>query len=544
MAEYEAALRGIPEPSPDDRNNHSRPGVISRRGLLQGLCAGAALLPAATALAGCSGSTQSKQGLGQAKARRGGTLTAALTGGGSTDTISPYDPESTVDAARMYQLYSLLVTLDNNANVVLQLAEEITPNANATEWTIRVRSGVTFHDGKDLTAADVLYTFQQNVNPKSPQPGAPLLAPLDLQAAKMLDKYTLRVPMLTPYSTFDQALTAQYFFVAPTNFDPQHPVGTGPFMYKSFTPGQQSVFVRNPNYWVSGLPYLDEVVINDFADETSQVSALLSGQANVVNALSSASMSAVTSGGGNLLVSESGGWTPFTMRVDQAPFSDVRVRQALRLIVARPEMKSLLFGTLGIVGNDLYSIWDPDYNSSLPQRVQDIPQAKSLLRAAGQSDLHVGLVTAPIAAGAVDAAQILQQQAKAAGVTIDLQVKTDTAFYGPNYLKWTFAQDWWSYAPYFIQVAAGSCASAPYNECHFRSPQFNLLYQEALKTVDPVKRRDIAYQMQEIEYTEGGYIIPYFFPTIDAYETKVHGLHGSKAGESLGNYDFTHAWMS
>src|SRR6202042_1681333 len=105
---------------------------------------------------------------GAGTVRRGGTLTAGLTGGGASDSISPFNPESTVDAARMYQLYDLLVTLDNDANVQLQLASEVAPNADATVWTLRVRKGVTFHNGKELGAEDVLYTFQQVVNPKSP----------------------------------------------------------------------------------------------------------------------------------------------------------------------------------------------------------------------------------------------------------------------------------------------------------------------------------------------------------------------------------------
>jgi peptide/nickel transport system substrate-binding protein len=549
----DAESNSVDASSPSE--NNPKPQIHTRREALQGLVLGAGFIGVGGLLPKRAGRLISSRASGAfvadrldatvKKPRRGGTLTAGLTGGGATDSISPYNPQSTVDAARMYQLYNLLVTLDNDANVQLQLASEVSSNADATVWTIRVKQGVTFHNGKELGADDVLYTFQQNVNPKSPQPGAPLLAPLDLGSAKLLDKYTVQIPMLSPYSTFDEALTAQYFFIAPTDYDPSHPVGTGPFMYRSFTPGQQSVFDRNPSYWQEGLPYVDKVVITDYSDETSQVNALLSGQADVINSLSSASVAPVRNGGQHVLITDSGGWIPFTMRVDQAPFNDVRVRQAMRWMVDRPQMLELLYGNHeGNLGKDLYSLWDPDYDHALPQREQDIGRAKSLLKAAGHENLNLTLVTAPIAAGAVNAAQILKQQAMSAGVTINVQQVTATEFYGPKYLNWTFAQDWWSYAPYFIQVAAGSYKTAPYNECHFDNPTYNTLYETALRTTNSEKKREIAYEMQQLEYDSGGYIIPFFFPTLDAYRANVKGVSGAKTGESLGNYDFQSMWLS
>ena len=103
------------------------------------------------------------------------------------------------------------------------------------------------------------------------------------------------------------------------------------------------------------------------------------------------------------MASESGAWVPFTMRVDQAPFSDVRVRQALRLIVDRQQMIDQALSGFGVLGNDLYAPFDPAYAKDLPQREQDIDQAKSLLKQAGQEGLEVELFTGDdIGAGAVE----------------------------------------------------------------------------------------------------------------------------------------------
>ena len=162
-------------------------------------------------------------------------------------------------------------------------------------------------------------------------------------------------PFRTPFSTLVETLSVDYYFVVPVGFDPSRPVGTGPFKYESFTPGQQSVFVRNENYWQSGLPYVDRLIMTDYASETSQINALLSGVEDVVDLLSATSISAVTSGGAHVSIEDGGGMTPFTMRVDKPPFTDPRVREAFRLIPNRAEMIRLVFEGRGHIGNDVFS---------------------------------------------------------------------------------------------------------------------------------------------------------------------------------------------
>jgi peptide/nickel transport system substrate-binding protein len=310
----------------------------------------------------------------------------------------------------------------------------------------------------------------------------------------------------------DQALSGFFFFffyyyIVPVGYDPKNPVGTGPFKYKSFVPGSESTCVRNENYWQSGLPYLDEVIATDYSDETSQVNAMQGGQADVADLLTYASIHTLQASGHNTLVSPSGTWTPFTMRVDVAPLNDARVRQALRLVVNRPQMRDLVFGNNGLLGNDLFGIWDPSYNHAIPQRHQDIGQAKSLLKSAGHESLQIQLVTADVASGTVQAATVFAQQAAAAGITVNLRQVTVTDFYGKNYLQWAFAQDYWSYAPYLVQVGNATLPSSPYNECHFDDPNYNALYAQAIRTVDDTKRTQIVHEMQEIDYSTGGYII-------------------------------------
>ena len=126
----------------------------------------------------------------------------------------------------------------------------------------------------------------------------------------------------------------------------------------------QSVFTAYKDYWQPGLPYVDKVVVIDVANETAQVDGLLSGQFDLVNTLSASSIKTIQDSGNKVLISKGGGWTPFTMRVDVAPFSDVRVRQAFRNVVGRTQMMEAVFAGLGTLGNDLFAIWDPAYNHS------------------------------------------------------------------------------------------------------------------------------------------------------------------------------------
>jgi peptide/nickel transport system substrate-binding protein len=229
--------------------------------------------------------------------------------------------------------------------------------------------------------------------------------------------------------------------------------------------------------------------------------------------------------GASPLVSETGAWVPFTMRVDVAPFSDVRVRQAMRLIVDRQQMIDQALNGFGFLGNDMYSPFDPAFAKDLPQREQDIDQAKSLLAAAGQTDLTVELVTSTaVGAGGVESANLFVDQARKAGVTVRLTKADPNVFYGDQYLSWPFAQDFWNTRNYLPQVAACALESSPYNETHFNDPTFVQLIESAKREADPTRRTQLLQDAQKIEYDTGGYIIWGFKRQLDAYSNLVQGL--------------------
>jgi peptide/nickel transport system substrate-binding protein len=489
-------------------------------------------------LAACGGSSSSPTTSAQTSVpasslKSGGNLRIGATGGGAKDTIDPNLATADTDIVRVSSLYEPLAQPSPDFKTVeMVLAESIQPvKGNAGLWDIRLKPGIEFHNGKTVSADDVIFSINRIVNPKSPGVGAASIGYIDLGGMKKLDTRTVRVPLKIKNSGFVDDLGQYFNVILPVGYDPHNPVGTAAFKYQSFTPGQQSVFTKFPHYWQTGMPKVDTLTITDFTDDTARVNALLGGQIDLADTLPTSVLGEIQGNSSYKLINNpSGSWQPFTMRVDQAPFNDVRVRQAFRLIVNRPQMLEQVLSGSGSVANDIYGRYDPAYNSSLPQRTQNIQQAQSLLKAAGHSGLSVQLVTAPVFQGIPQAAQVFAQQAKSAGVNVSLRQVDSGTFYGPNYLKWTFAQDFWGPRRYLSQVAQGSLPNSPFNETHWAtgtdatSKQFLSLISQARAELDDTKRTALIHEAQTLEYNEGGYIIPYFSNYIGAYSSKIAGF--------------------
>jgi peptide/nickel transport system substrate-binding protein len=469
----------------------------------------------------------------------GGILIHGATGGGSKDTLDPHAPVTNPDIARVSNLYEPLLFWNSNYELEPALAESIEGSADAATWTIKMRPGVTFHNGKTVTAEDAWFSIQRFANPEAPlSAGGQLSQIIDFDATKVVDETTLELVLNTPYAILDSLLAEYTAGIIPTDFDLANPVGTGAFAYKSFEPGKSSTFTKYADYW--GDPaFVDELQIQDFADDSAKVNALSAGQIQTVDNLPYNLIDTIKGTGGGALVSETGAWVPFTMRVDQAPFSDVKVRQAMRLIVDRQQMIDQTLSGYGSLGNDMYAPFDVAYASDLPQREQNIDEAKSLLKSAGQEGLQVELFTGDdIGSVAPAAANLFAEQAKAAGV--DVKVTKKTPFYDDQYLQYTFAQDFWNTRNYIPQAVVGTFPpdqGGTYNETHWDNQEHRDLVNAAAKELDETKRAELLHDAQEIEYNEGGLIIWGFRQQVDGYAANVKGLEPSKY-LPLGSYKF------
>jgi peptide/nickel transport system substrate-binding protein len=531
----------------DDHSTTSAPGTgaeFRRREFLRLGAFGTLAVGSAGLLAACGNSAPSTSVSSlSGKPKKGGTLQFALGSGGSSDLMNPLKPGLPPDYARIPQVFEPLAIWDSNLQPVPLLAESIEPNTDGSVWTVRLRQGITFHNGKPLTADDVIYTFQQIMNPQDPGYGALAMQLVDVKNLKKVDTYTVQFPCQQPFSMFLKTLPVYEYYIVPVGWKPGQTIGTGPFVLDSFVPGQASVMSRNPHYWQDGLPYVDKVVMTDYVEESSRVNALISGQVNAIDQLSAPSIAQLKNAGMQLNISDGGGFCPFTMRVDLAPFNNPDVREALKLCVDRPQIRTAVYGGYGAIGNDIFAYWDPDYDHSLPQRQQDIDQAKFLLKKAGQESLTLTLVVAPQAQGWLEEAELFQQQAAQANVKLNLDQVTATSF-NNSYTKWPFANSFWYSNPYLNEVALATLGSgSPFNETHFNDPKYQSLYNQAIATLNESLQRQLIHEMQAIDYASSGYIIPAFLPVIDGLSPKVHGDGPSRSGTSFNNWDLRRFWI-
>jgi peptide/nickel transport system substrate-binding protein len=517
--------------------------VPSRRGLVMG----AGGVVAASTLAACgSGSAPAPSGGGTSAAagtpKKGGNFRLGVTGGGSKDMMDGQNIVTKPDQARLVTAFETLLEFDDEYKLqTTGLAESVEAD-NPKQYTIKLRDGITFQNGKPLTADDVIYSLQRIGTQKNGLTGFAATATMDIKGLKKIDKLTVQLPLLSPDSTIPQTLASYTFGMVPVGYeafkgDVSTQVGTGAYKLKSFTPGQESVHERYDGYWRDS--YFDTVTITDFSDSTAQINALKGGNIDAMTDLPANQVNAVKSSGVEALISQTGGWIPITMAIDMAPFDDPKVRQAMRLIVNRQQILDQLGSGYGQIANDLYSPFDEGYDKDLPQREQDIDQAKSLLKSAGKEGLTVDLHTTNGAAGMVELASVFASQAKAAGVNIT--VKNDPNYYGDSYLKLAFAVDFWGTRGYLNQVQQGSLPTSPYNETHWppksgEGSNFGDLYKQALAETDSQKRIEIEHEMQKAEYDVGGYIIPYFNSLIDGHSSKVQGLKPSKGTLNLAGF--------
>ena len=515
-------------------------GRLSRRDLLRrGALVGISLPVLGAVISACGSSTSSPSTSGTGAA--GATIKVGIVV--PTGAINPVTVADQGGLDMLAQTGEYLTFSDQTLTLKPALATSWTPNSTADVWTFKIRQGVKFHNGSPLTADDVVYSYKtiglgSTANALSAFKG--VLTPAGVQK---VDSSTVAFHLEAPNGNFPYLTSSDNYnmIIIPNNYDPAKWqstfVGTGPFVLKSYTPTVGASFTRNEQYWgTKALPA--ETQFTFYKNQTPAIPALTSGSIDVLGQFSVTGGEQLLTGGFTVTKLKSSAHRELSMRNDQAPFTDPRVRQAIALTLARPDIIKALFKGYADLGNDSpFAPVFPSTDTSIAQRAQDIAKAKSLLSAAGHPN---GFTTSLITEDFLEIpqfAQIVVQSAKAIGVTINLKVESSAAYYG----KATFGNSDWldatmSLVDYGHRSVPNVFLTAPlqgsgtWNAAHFKNSQYDKLSAQYIGTSDLTTQRTIAGQMQTLLLNETPIIYAYFYNYLSAWANTVHGPYPTAIG--------------
>jgi peptide/nickel transport system substrate-binding protein len=434
------------------------------------------------------------------------------------------------------------------------LATSWSANSTATVWTFKIRKGVKFSNGAPLTADDVVYTYKLQTGTADSNAQSAFGGVLKPAGVVKVDDYTVAFHLDAPNGNFPYLTSSDNYnmIILPNGYDPAKWqgtfIGTGPFTLGSYTPKVGAEFVRNESYWgAKALPSTTEFTFYD--TQTPGVLALTGGTIDILGQFAVSGGEQLLSGSYNVIKLKSSAHRELSMRCDQSPFTDPRVRQAVALSLDRPAIVKALFQGYADVGNDSpFAPVFPSTDTSIPQRAQNLAKAKALLAAAGHAS---GFSTQLITENFVEIpqfAQIVAQEAKAIGVDIGLKVESSSAYYG----KATFGNSDWLDATMSLvdyghrsvpnvfltaplQTTSAKAQTGPWNAAHFANAQYDKLSAEYIAAVDLSTQKSLAGQIETLLLAETPIIYGYFYNYLTATAQGVTGAYPTAIGHIFVN---------
>lgn len=505
-------------------------GEIDRRTFIQ---RATALGVSLVGLAALSAANSAKA----ATPKAGGNLRMGLAGASTTDTLTPGTIEDDGMRHISWAFRNNLTEIDNAGALIGELAESFEPSADAKTWTFKLRSGVTFHNGKSLDSGDVVASMNIHRGANTKSAAKDLLKQVEEIEADGSGSVVFR--LAGGNADWPIILTDQNLPILPAKdgqIDPQDRTGTGCYILDKFDPGVRAIFRKNPNSWKSGRGHFDSVEMNMISDATARSNGLLTGEIDVINRADLKTAGLLKKRQNLQLFSITGTQIyTFPMHCDVAPFNDVNVRLALKYAVNRQELVDKILYGYGKVANDQPIAPSNRYFASdLPQRTYDPEKARYHLKQANLGGLKVQLYTSDAAfSGAVDAALAYQQAAGKAGIDIEVVRAPSDGYWSDVWLKKPFCMSYFAGRPsedwMFSQVFA---AGAAWNETHWNNPRFNELLLAARAELNEDKRRAAYHEMQQLCSDDGGDIIPMYANYVWATSDKL-----ANAGTMAANWE-------
>ena len=436
--------------------------------------------------------------------KRGGTLVVGM----SQDLpgLDPHPSTSTITYQVLSLVYQGLVDFDRDLKIKPVLAESWTTSADGKQWTFKLRKGVKFHNGRPLTAADVKFSLDRILDPKTAARGRGSLS--IVESVQVVDPQTVRVHLTHPSGAFLARVAGTYQAILPPEAvqgPAFKPIGTGPFQLTEWKTNERVELKRFDGYWEAGLPYLDALTLKPVPDGTVRLTALKTGDAGFVHLISLESLAELQAAPSKdyvvRTVKGGGGFSAIILNSKKPPFSDVRLRRAVAMAIDKKEVGLGVWRGFAQPVNEWMPPGTPFFFSQ-PDRKVDVEGAKKLLAEAGFPKGTKLTHTVGQTVNLVPAAQVLQAQLTRIGLDLQLEVLD-----WPAYIKRQRAMDFTStntnffpkvdpddaYYRYFHSKGGANELSGGYS-----SPAADKLLEEGETTVDAGKRAEIYKRLVQL----------------------------------------------
>jgi peptide/nickel transport system substrate-binding protein len=476
--------------------------------------------------------------------KRGGSIRAAGYSSSTADTVDPAKQTLSTDYVRCNMFYNTLTALDANLAPQPELAETI-ENERAMVWTLKLRKGVTFHDGKPLTAADVVYSLARHNDPKVGSIAKPLAAQMTEIVATAPD--TVKITLASPNADFPVVLGTFHFHIlkeGTTDFTTA--IGTGPYKCKEFTPGVRTIGVRNENYWKPGKPYLDQIEFFGIPDETARVNALLAGDIQLAGGVTPRSTRLIKAQPGlSVFETPAGVYTDLITRLDAPVTGNLDFALAMKYLQDREQMRDAIWQGFAVIGND-HPITPSNrfYNKDIPQRGFDPDKAKFHFQKSGIGSTAVPIVVSPAAAGSAEMAVMLQEAGSKFGLNLEIRRVPADGYWANYWLKSAVGYGNINPRPSVdILLSLFFKSDAPWNESAWKDPKFDQLLLAARGETDFAKRKQMYGDMQLMIRDSSGIGIPLFNSYLDGHVSKLKGMSPIPVGGMMGFNFAENVWL-
>lgn len=463
-------------------------------------------------IAGCSSNNNTQSGGNSSSSeepKEGGTLVIARKADATN--LDPHMITSIPTANYIFQkVYEGLVRQDENMQIQPLLAKEWSVSEDGLTWEFKLQEGVSFQDGAPFNADAVKKTMDRVKDANLGLPNTSKFAMV--KEVKVVDSTTVQFILEYPYAPLLSTLSAnEGSIISPKAIDAgpeslaKNPVGTGPFTFASWKPGQEMVLVKNENYWGQKAK-IDKVVYKVVPEDATRIAMVETGEANIADNVPVTDIERIEASSNMKLVRAQGlGVEYLGFNTQKKPFDDVRVRQAIAYAIERD---AILSGVYNNVGSRTASAMSPKvfgYNPNLNDYEYDINKAKELLKEAGYPNGFTMTITTDDRKERVNLAEVVQAQLKGIGIDVKLNVMefgayleaTDKGEHDMFIGGWGNATGDGDYNQY--NVFHSSSHGAKGNQAFYANPEVDKLIEIARKETDSEKRKEIYAQLQEIE---------------------------------------------